>query len=423
MAAAVSCAQFARLQGFSSVRGALRGAAASATKKSIARNLQHHAPSHSSQSIPDFAFAFDVDGVLLRSSAPLPRARSTLLALQRAQIPFILLTNGGGKSERARVADLSSTLDVPLSPSLFIQSHTPFARLASPSDPTNYRDASVLVLGGDGDACRKVAEGYGFRSVVTSADIITACPSLWPFASVFRDYYARHARPLPAPIDPANPRTSLRIAAIFVFADPRDWGLDTTLIVDLLLSSGGVLGTHSACNGDASLPNGGYQQDGQPKLYFSNPDLWWAAGWRQPRLGQGGFREAVEGVWRAATGGHAELQREVWGKPSRGTYEFAEGRLMQHREDILSKGHEGKGEALPPLRTVYMVGDNPESDIRGGNEFESPRGTKWESVLVKTGVYEGEEEPVWKPKAIRGGVWDAVEWGLERSGWKQGLEE
>ncbi|KAI7570057.1 hypothetical protein KC343_g22976, partial [Hortaea werneckii] len=53
--------------------------------------------------IPDFAFAFDIDGVLLRSSTPLPNAAATLKSLQAANIPFILLTNGGGKSETERV--------------------------------------------------------------------------------------------------------------------------------------------------------------------------------------------------------------------------------------------------------------------------------------------------------------------------------
>ena len=39
------------------------------------------------------------------------------------------------------------------------------------------------------------------------------------------------------------------------------------------------------------------------ELYFSNPDLLWASEYHLPRLGQGGFREALEGVWEAVTGG------------------------------------------------------------------------------------------------------------------------
>ena len=75
-----------------------------------------------------------------------------------------------------------------------------------------------------------------------------------------------------------------------------------------------------------------------------------------------------------------------------------------------------KGGGTGELRTVYMVGDNPESDIRGANEFESPYGTKWESVLVKTGVYKEEQTPACRPTTIVGDVWDAVRWAIEREG-------
>ena len=61
--------------------------------------------------------------------------------------------------------------------------------------------------------------------------------------------------------------------------------------------------------------------------------------------------------------------------------------------------------------------DNPESDIRGANEYRSPHGTEWKSILVKTGVYQG-GEPAWKPTVCVGNVWDAVQWALNESGWK-----
>src|SRR5947207_2601458 len=82
---------------------------------------------------------------------------------------------------------------------------------------------------------------------------------------------------------------------ILVYNDPRDWGLDATVILDLLLSEKGIMGTVSLKNNNHNLPNRGYLQDGQPKLYYSNPDLWWASSYPLPRLGQGGFREAFEG--------------------------------------------------------------------------------------------------------------------------------
>lgn len=234
-------------------------------------------------------------------------------------------------------------------------------------------------------------------------DIYAADPTIWPFSKAFLELHRANARPLPNPLPP--------FSAVFVYNDPRDWGLDLTVILDLLLSQGGKLGTLSPLNNRADLPNRGYQQDGQPELWFANPDLWWAAKHPLPRLGQGGFREALEGVWAAATGGSrmgVKLHKHVIGKPFHGTYEFAEKRLIQHRHDLF------RGQDMEPLKRVYMIGDNPESDIRGGNTFQSPHGAEWNTVLVKTGVYKDGEDPSWKPTRIVEDVWDAVQWALKK---------
>ncbi|KAF2820014.1 HAD-superfamily hydrolase, partial [Ophiobolus disseminans] len=348
--------------------------------------------------------AVSIDGVLVRSSDALPRAHKTLSYLQSQRIPFILLTNGGGKHESIRVADLSSKLGLDIDISMFVQSHTPFA------DMDQYKDKTVMVVGGEADDCRKVAEAYGFKTVVTPADVLVSCPEIWPFSQHLLSYYSDFARPLPAPIDPSSPSTSLRIDAVFVYNDPRDWGLDAQIIKDVLLSTHGILGTLSSKNGDKSLPNNGYQQDGQPVLFFSNPDLLWAAKYSLPRLGQGGFREALEGIWAAITGGPVNgvyLHKTVMGKPYKPTYEFAEKRLLSHRRDLIG----GAGDHLGHLKSVYMVGDNPASDIAGGNNYESPYGTDWKSVLVETGVFVKGTTPAYLPRKIV----SKIHWNSETS--------
>jgi HAD superfamily hydrolase (TIGR01456 family) len=238
-----------------------------------------------------------------------------------------------------------------------------------------------------------------FKTVVTPGDILVAYPDVWPFSQQLLSYYGTFTRPLPAPINPSSPSSSLRIDAVFVYNDPRDWGLDAQIIKDVLLSSHGILGTLSSKNGDKTLPNNGYQQDGQPTVYFSNPDLLWAAKYNLPRLGQGGFREALEGIWAAITGGPSkgvQLQKVVMGKPYKPTYEFAEKRLIAHRRELTKN----ENTRLGPLKRVYMVGDNPASDIAGGNNYESPYGTDWASILVKTGVYAEGTTPAHQPRQI-----------------------
>lgn len=313
---------------------------------------------------------------------------------------------------------------MPLTISNFVQSHTPFQELVD-----GLRDKTILVTGANADKCRAIAEAYGFGSVVTPADIMAAEPRVWPFEPLTAEVYAGTSRPLPASlhsgpdavIDPTGgDAASLKIDAIFVFNDPRDWALDIQIIVDLLLSQSGHLGTYSPLNGDPALPNRGWQADAQPPLYFSNADLFWSTGYHLPRFGQGAFQAAVAGVWRRVTGGH-ELERHVFGKPATATYAFAERVLERHRHEVL--GGEG-GRGVGPLRRVYMVGDNPESDIAGANDYRSEVGTEWDSILVKTGVWskdraggEGALRGRFKPGVVVGDVRDGVRWALEREGW------
>ncbi|KAI1211829.1 putative HAD superfamily hydrolase [Annulohypoxylon truncatum] len=358
---------------------------------------------------PPFAFAFDIDGVLLHVAKPIPGATYALKQLQKRNIPFILLTNGGGKHETDRVKDLSNRLGIELTTDNFVQSHTPFQELVHHGhNSEGLRDKNILVTGSDAAKCRDIAERYGFKNVIIPADILAAQPTIWPFEPLMKEVYAATARPLPSP----NPK----IDAIFVFNDPRDWALDIQIIADLLLSQQGVLGTYSPKNGNADLPNEGWQRDGQPPLFFSNPDLFWSAAYPLPRFGQGAFQAALAGVWDEVTGGRAELERTTIGKPHARTYGFAERVLNAHRARMLSADGPDK---LEPLKRVYMVGDNPASDIRGANEYVSPLGTRWKSILVRTGVWSPERggSPAYEPDVIVKDVREAVDMVLAREAW------
>lgn len=60
---------------------------------------------------------------------------------------------------------LSSQLDIEVSPGQFICGYTPRRETAK-------RYKTVLVVGGEGEKCRPVTEGYGFQDVITPGDII-----------------------------------------------------------------------------------------------------------------------------------------------------------------------------------------------------------------------------------------------------------
>ncbi|RFU34202.1 hypothetical protein B7463_g2116, partial [Scytalidium lignicola] len=334
-----------------------------------------------------FAFAFDIDGVLVRGGKPIPEAIEAMKVLNGEnefgmKVPYIFLTNGGGKTEAERCIDLSGQLDIEVSPAQFICGHTPMREMVEKYN-------TVLVIGGEGEKCRLVAEGYGFKDVITPGDIIKDNEATTPFRKL-------------TPEERANSRKrdygKTKIEAIFVFADSRDWAGDIQIMLDLAMSKGGYIGTLSETF------------DEGPPIYFSHNDIVWSAAHNNVRLGMGALRKMVETLFKDVTGGK-ELETIAFGKPQIGTFEFATRLLQQWRKDE-------HGINAPP-DTVYFVGDTPESDIKGTNMFNEKSKNTWYSMLVKTGVYKDGTEPSAKPKVTVDTVLDAVKYGMRREQIKQ----
>lgn len=215
--------------------------------------------------------------------------------------------------------------------------------------------STVLIIGGEGERCKKVAQHYGFTDIVVPHDILAWDPTISPFKKLSR-----------AELAAANPRdfSRININAILVLSSSRDYATDLQLIVDLLRSSHGRLGTVSSDPVTERIP-----------IYFSHGDLIFPNGHLQPRMSQGAFRIGLEGMYKALTG--VELERVIYGKPERAAYVYAEEVLARWMESLY-----GEGSKLP--ENVYMVGDNPASDICGGNMHG------WNTCLVRTGVFRGE---------------------------------
>ncbi|KAI6250827.1 hypothetical protein HI914_01040 [Erysiphe necator] len=353
----------------------------------------------------ELAFGFDIDGVLLRGTNPVPGASKTLKFLQDSKIPFVLLTNGGGKTEGERAAELSAILDVPILKEDLIQSHTPFKELVNgTSTQEALKNKMVLVLGSSGEKCREIAMEYGFGRILTAEDILMGYSDIWPLSKAINCYEKTHCS-LPFQINLEDLSKSLKVDAILVLDNPRDWALVIQIILDLLLSHKGYLGTYSSMNSNPQLPNCGWQQDDQPALYFSNPDLFWASNCDLPRLGQGGFQAAFEGVWKATTR-DAQLSCTTLGKPCDLAFSYAERVLLLNRPLRL-------GLDAPDLKTVWFVGDNQLTDIKGANQFESPLGIEWKSILVMTGIHKSNSSIEYTPNLIASDVQEAVKYVID----------
>jgi HAD superfamily hydrolase (TIGR01456 family) len=307
----------------------------------------------------DMAFVFDIDGVLVHGDRLIPEGQRVLEILNGdnelgIKIPHIFLTNGSGKPEKPRCEQLSKILKSPISTEQFIQSHTPMSALAE-----YYK--TVLVVGGEGYKCREVAEQYGFQDIVVPNDIIAWDPTIAPYR-VFTDEERKTSRP--------RDFSKMNIDAIMVFSDSRDYATDIQIIMDLLRSENGRFGTMAKDPVSQRIP-----------IYFSQGDMLCPTEHPFPRMSQGAFRIGLEAMYKSLTG--VDLERVVYGKPELATYKYADEVIASWMETIHND------ERLPA--NIYMIGDNPASDIIGGNMYG------WNTCLVRTGVFQGgdndEENP------------------------------
>lgn len=348
----------------------------------FARHLETFQPNVRPIDVPSLAFALDIDGVLLQGSRVLPEAKRALALLENEnnslgiKIPYILMTNGGGIGEAERCAKLTQQLGVNIRPTQFLQSHT-ILKALSPK----FANDPVLVLGGKFDNVRRVAEGYGYRKAYTTADVLAWNPSLWPFHDL---------SPAELQITKVVDFSKTRFSAVFVFHDPRNWALDVQILCDVI-NSNGFLGNPSPSSNDKAV---------EPiELVFCNPDLVWRSDFHHPRLGQGAFKETFQAVFKALTG--STYPYTQYGKPTKATFKFAESLLADNMEELCGR--------RTPLPHIYMIGDNPASDIAGANA------ANWSSVLVHTGVFDPSAgPPSHRPTREAPDVEAAVRWAIEK---------
>lgn len=426
--------------------------------------------------VASYAFAFDIDGVLVRGPETIPQAPEAIRYLNgenpyNIKVPYIFVTNGGGKAESVRAEDLTKRLECEVNCDQVVQGHTPMKDLSS-------KFKNVLVVGGVGEVCRKIAIDYGYENVYTPLDIINWDPSVTPYYTLTEEDKEHCIKNVDF--------SEISFDAILVFADSRNWAADEQIILELLMSKNGVMGTISD-----------NFEDGPP-IYFAHSDFVWSTNYKLVRYGMGALQVSIAALFREHTGKEMKVIR--FGKPQRGTWKFADKVLKEWRRDVLddhvseikssstelfskasdsvfltdSEGEDdahkddddeddglltiqglsklnigksqittndkvdpitnanisklgninaktglldtvneyGVGEAdnLPPPSTVYFVGDTPESDIRFANSHDE----SWFSILVKTGVYQEDTIPKYMPKKTVENVLDAVKFAVER---------
>jgi HAD superfamily hydrolase (TIGR01456 family) len=174
-----------------------------------------------------------------------------------------------------------------------------------------------------------VAKSYGFQAAVSPECIHDSLPSIhWNNQ----------------PVKTKNHQVE-NIQSVFVFHASPDWNRDAQIVLDCL--------THRP----------------ETPLFVSAYDLLYASEHSLPRIAGGAFARVLS-MLHQEIHGRPIANMTMYGKPFRSTSSFVERYI-----DKLHSGREGE---------IVMIGDNPASDISGA------RKAGWRSIVVKTGVWQGE---------------------------------
>ncbi|ORC92028.1 uncharacterized protein TM35_000042420 [Trypanosoma theileri] len=283
----------------------------------------------------------DLDGVVHRSNKIIEGSDTAIRKIMQLRIPLLFMTNGGGVTEAEKAKQLSELVGCEISPDQVLLSHTPMQLLAP-----IYKNQNILVVGSP--KCVDVAKSYGFSRPISMLQFQVEHPELVPYKKWGN-------------LKKCEPNTIKfpEIAAIFEFSEPDDLLSDSQVILDLLLAPRGQIGRYVSST--QTIP-----------YYLGADDLLWATEALLPRLGQGAVREMISAVFESVTGNG--MQVTTYGKPRAIAYAFAERRM----EEITAR----LGWNPQSLRSIFMVGDNLETDIVGANA----RGGRWTSVHVLSGI-------------------------------------
>lgn len=167
---------------------------------------------------------------------------------------------------------------------------------------------------------------------------------------------------------------------------------------------------------DANVP--------QPPIFFAADDFEYSTKFPVPRFGMGAFRIILENLYVKLT--KRPLVYTSFGKPRTFVYHLA-GKTLHNIATTLSFGDVSRLEIPEPgnqgawvareehseLKTLYMIGDNPETDIAGAIGAGPP----WFSILVRSGNFRGPgNHNKYPADKVVNDVYEAVDFILKKEG-------
>ncbi|WKY07124.1 hypothetical protein Q1695_006939 [Nippostrongylus brasiliensis] len=285
-----------------------------------------------------FGIVLDIDGVLLRGRELLPRVKEAFNLItdesHRFAIPTVFLTNGTNCMRKEKAEKLSQHLGFKIAPSQIIMAHSPLRMFH------DLHSKHVLVVGQEN--ARSIASAVGFKNITTIEDLRKLFPDLDCLDFARKNVDGNEIADRRKHFQP--------IEAVVMLGEPVGWESALQLLIDVLLTSGGMVNFK---RGMTSYP-------AQIPVIACNVDLVWMAERSElPRIGHGIFIHCLETLYEKLTG-RRMLYEAVLGKPTEISYLHAAHVTQRH-------GHQM---GLEAIKTLYVIGDNPMSDVLGAKLFD-----------------------------------------------------
>lgn len=296
------------------------------------------------------ALLIDIDGVLIRGKLPLTHAVKTLKFLRsplhtlfpslnpsKHKFPFALLTNGGGTTITKKLEYLNSFLG--LGQEELLRTENLILNYMPIKEDIHELKEKFIIMNGLEDA-DKIANYCGLSNFLSLKEFLRVNKAIK--SKSFSQLNEKEAIFLENIGKGDDFDLERNIAAFILFDDVMDWEENLSSIIRLNELNPGfkVIAVHNDI------------------VY---PDIFPVA-----RQCLGSFNEILLSLNEKISGKKLELIK--YGKPSQKTFDFAKKFMNSHFANF-------------PISNFYMIGDNPSTDIKGGNLVGM------ETILVRTGLF------------------------------------
>ena len=339
------------------------------------------------------ALALDIDGVFLRGKSVLNGAKNAMKKINKAKIPHVFITNGGGTKEFDKAKQLSELLDCNINENQILMSHTPFKEIDIA------KSKKSLIIGNE--TCIEVAKSYGFKDPWSVRRLLATDINMYPFHQNLCSNNSNNSNS--CNVVESREEQPCDFGSAFIFYDSPDWSVDFQILSDVLLGGtplGDMSSSSSSSSGSSSSGSSSSSNRKQKiPLYGSNADIVFSSTYPHNRFTQGSFIHAFSSLWYQYT--HEPLDVTMIGKPYSSQYRYCEHLLNRHGKTLGIKlnNNSSNNSSNNSITTIYGIGDNPKADIRGVNNARTTTSTttdvgryNWQSILVCSGVYSGGPE-------------------------------